>query len=112
MLFRSTLANKNATIAPTFNLIQLDYENIQAVQGGTLVGSAGSYTGLDVLVVQLDEVERRRDGRILVGQCHILSETPRSKHRPRQWFPPPEHHKFRNKKRNPVYGKNCPPLPT
>ena len=40
-----TLANKNATIAPTFNLIQLDYENIQAVLGGTLVGSTGSYTG-------------------------------------------------------------------
>ena len=29
-----TLANKNATIAPTFNLIQLDYENIAAVLGG------------------------------------------------------------------------------
>ena len=40
-----TLANKNATIAPTFKLIQLDYENIQAVLGGTLVGSTGSYTG-------------------------------------------------------------------
>lgn len=40
-----TLLNKNATIAPTFNLIQLDYENIQAVLGGTLVGSTGSYTG-------------------------------------------------------------------
>lgn len=40
-----TLVNKNATIAPTFNLIQLDYENIQAVLGGTLVGSTGSYTG-------------------------------------------------------------------
>ena len=40
-----TLANKNATIAPTFNLIQLDYENIQAVLGGTLVGTTGSYTG-------------------------------------------------------------------
>ena len=40
-----TLANKNATIAPTFNLIQLDYENIQAVLGGTLVGSTDSYTG-------------------------------------------------------------------
>ena len=40
-----TLANKNATIAPTFNLIQLDYENIAAVLGGTLVGSVGNYTG-------------------------------------------------------------------
>ena len=40
-----TIPNKNATIAPTFNLVQLDYEHIQAVLGGTLVGSAGSYTG-------------------------------------------------------------------
>lgn len=40
-----TLMNKNATIAPTFNLIQLDYENIQSALGGTLVGAAGAYTG-------------------------------------------------------------------
>lgn len=40
-----TIISKNGTIAPTFNLIQLDYENMQAVLGGTLVGSAGSYTG-------------------------------------------------------------------
>lgn len=40
-----TLMNKNATIAPTFNLIQLDYENLQAVLGGTLVGETGSHTG-------------------------------------------------------------------
>ena len=40
-----TIIGKNGTIAPTFNLIQLDYENMQAVMGGTLVGSAGSYTG-------------------------------------------------------------------
>ena len=40
-----TLMNKNGTIAPTFNLIQLDYENLAAVLGGELVGSAGSYTG-------------------------------------------------------------------
>ena len=32
-----TLANKNATIAPTFNLIQLDYENI--------AGRAGRHAG-------------------------------------------------------------------
>lgn len=40
-----TLLNKNATIAPTFNLIQLDYENIAAVAGGELVGTEGNYTG-------------------------------------------------------------------
>lgn len=40
-----TIMSKNGTIAPTFNLIQLDYENMQAVMGGTLVGSTGSYTG-------------------------------------------------------------------
>ena len=33
-----TIISKNGTIAPTFNLIQLDYENMQAVMGGTLVG--------------------------------------------------------------------------
>lgn len=40
-----TLATKNATIAPKFNLIQLDYKNIASVCGGTLVGTEGSYTG-------------------------------------------------------------------
>ena len=36
---------KNGTIAPTFNLIQLDYENLHLALGGTLVGEPGSYTG-------------------------------------------------------------------
>ena len=31
------LKQKNGTISPTFNLIQLDYENLQRVLGGTLV---------------------------------------------------------------------------
>lgn len=40
-----TILTKNATISPTFNIIQLDYENIHTVLGGTLVGSTGKYTG-------------------------------------------------------------------
>ncbi len=40
-----TIPQKNGQISPTFNLIQLDYENLKKVLGGTLVGSAGSYTG-------------------------------------------------------------------
>lgn len=40
-----TLITKNGTVAPTFNLIQLDYENLQTALGGTLVGTAGAYTG-------------------------------------------------------------------
>lgn len=40
-----TLLQKNGQISPTFNMIQMNYENIQAMLGGTLVGSAGSYTG-------------------------------------------------------------------
>lgn len=40
-----TLVTKNGTIAPTFNLIQLDYENLQLALGGTLVGTQGTYTG-------------------------------------------------------------------
>lgn len=40
-----TLITKNGSISPTFNLIQLDYENIQKALGGTLVGEEGSYTG-------------------------------------------------------------------
>ncbi len=39
------LSQKNGTIAPTFNLIQLDYENLAAMLGGTLVGTEGAYTG-------------------------------------------------------------------
>ena len=40
-----TLLQKNGQISPTFNMIQMNYENIQAMLGGTLVGSVGSYTG-------------------------------------------------------------------
>ena len=32
-----TLLQKNSQVSPTFNLIQLDYENLQAVLGGKLV---------------------------------------------------------------------------
>lgn len=40
-----TIPTKNGTISPTFNLIQLNYENLHAVLGGELVGEKGSYTG-------------------------------------------------------------------
>ena len=40
-----TLLTKNGSISPTFNLIQLDYENLHAMLGGTLVGTTGAYTG-------------------------------------------------------------------
>ena len=40
-----TLLQKNGQIAPTFNLIQLNYENIAAVLGGKLVGTKPNYTG-------------------------------------------------------------------
>lgn len=40
-----TLMTKNGTIAPTFNLIQLDYENLKLALGGELVGTEGAYTG-------------------------------------------------------------------
>ena len=40
-----TLVQKNGQISPTFNLIQLDYENLHNVLGGELVGSEGNYTG-------------------------------------------------------------------
>lgn len=40
-----TLASKNGTIAPKFNMIQLDYETLEQMLGGTLVGTSGAYTG-------------------------------------------------------------------
>lgn len=40
-----TLLQKNGQIAPTFNLIQLNYENIAAVLGGKLIGTKPNYTG-------------------------------------------------------------------
>lgn len=40
-----TLVQKNGQISPTFNLIQLDYENLHNVLGGELVGTSGNYTG-------------------------------------------------------------------
>lgn len=40
-----SLAQKNGQIAPTFNIIQLNYENVQRVLGGKLIGTTGNYTG-------------------------------------------------------------------
>lgn len=40
-----SLAQKNGTIEPAFNLIQLNYENIQKVLGGDLVKSGDAITG-------------------------------------------------------------------
>lgn len=40
-----SLAQKNGQVSPTFNLIQLNYENIESVMGGTLVGTSPNYTG-------------------------------------------------------------------
>lgn len=40
-----TLLQKNGQISPTFNLIQLDYKNMHAVLGGTLIGGEGNPTG-------------------------------------------------------------------
>lgn len=40
-----TIPQKNGSISPTFNLIQLDYANIAGVMGGTLVGTSPNYTG-------------------------------------------------------------------
>lgn len=40
-----SLQQKNGTINPTFNLIQLDYKNIQLSLGGTLEGPEGAPTG-------------------------------------------------------------------
>lgn len=40
-----SLAQKNGTIEPTFNIIQLNYENLQKALGGTLVGNKPNYTG-------------------------------------------------------------------
>ena len=40
-----SLAQKNGTIEPTFNLIQLDYKNLKNALGGNLVGSDDAPTG-------------------------------------------------------------------
>lgn len=40
-----TLLQKNGQISPTFNIIQMDYKNIHAVMGGTLVGEENAPTG-------------------------------------------------------------------
>ncbi len=39
------LAQKNGQISPTFNIIQLDYTQLQRVLGGQLVGSGDKKTG-------------------------------------------------------------------
>lgn len=40
-----SLAQKNGSIEPSFNIIQLDYKNLHEVLGGELIGSEGNYTG-------------------------------------------------------------------
>ena len=40
-----TIPQKNGQVSPTFNIIQLDYKNIQAVMGGTLEGEESAPTG-------------------------------------------------------------------
>ena len=40
-----TLITKNGTIAPTFNLIQLNYKNLKLALGGSLIGSEEAPTG-------------------------------------------------------------------
>lgn len=50
-----TLAQKNGTIEPTFNLIQLNYANLKAALGGTLTGPAPNYTGWSAPTELIDE---------------------------------------------------------
>lgn len=50
-----TLAQKNGTIEPTFNLIQLNYANLKAALGGTLTGTAPNYTGWSAPTELIDE---------------------------------------------------------
>lgn len=66
-----TLVTKNGTIAPTFNLIQLDYENLHLALGGTLVGTSGAYTGWESPV---DLVELRDECEIdlVSGQTVVI----------------------------------------
>ncbi len=56
-----TLMTKNGTIAPTFNLIQLGYKNLQMALGGKLKGGDEAPTGWEA---PTDLVELR-------GKCEI-----------------------------------------
>ena len=55
-----TLVQKNGQISPTFNLIQLDYENLHNVLGGELVGTSGNYTGWKAPTSLVDHRLRER----------------------------------------------------
>lgn len=50
-----TLAQKNGTIEPTFNIIQLNYENLHKALGGTLTGTSPNYTGWSAPSTLIDE---------------------------------------------------------
>lgn len=56
-----TLAQKNGTIEPTFNLIQLNYANLKAALGGTLTGTSPNYTGWSAPTELID----------VAGECKI-----------------------------------------
>lgn len=50
-----SLAQKNGSIEPSFNLIQLNYENIQMALGGTLVKTGEKVTGWEAPSELIDE---------------------------------------------------------
>ncbi len=56
-----TLAQKNGTIEPGFNLIQLNYENMQQALGGTLVKDGEKVTGWEAPSELID-----RSGRCVI----------------------------------------------
>lgn len=66
-----TLQTKNGTIAPTFNLIQLDYENLHLALGGTLVGTSGAYTGWKA-PTSLVELRDKCEIELVSGQTVIM----------------------------------------
>ena len=50
-----SLAQKNGTIEPTFNLIQLDYKNLKNALGGDLLGGDEAPTGWSAPSVLIDK---------------------------------------------------------
>ena len=50
-----SLAQKNGSIEPSFNLIQLNYENIQMALGGTLVKTGEKVTGWEAPSELIDQ---------------------------------------------------------
>lgn len=66
-----TLLQKNGTVSPTFNLIQMDYKNLKAVLGGKLTPSDDAPTGWEA-PTELIQISGKWEIKFVSGQTMTI----------------------------------------